>query len=155
MNQWQSKVFFNIYIIIAYDFIISFSVIVLGGLCDCCNDYRLCCYGCWCTSCLYGENAVMFDGSDYSDACWTFLAASRNPFAMMEIIKNRTALRMKYRLPEEPCDDCLVMSCCTPCAVCQATRELKYRISLPSECLLLLYIRTFYISISILINDYS
>lgn len=50
------------------------------------------------------------------DACpWTSVAATRR------------ALREKYNLPEEPCDDCSVIFWCAPCSVCQAARELKNR----------------------------
>jgi Cys-rich protein (TIGR01571 family) len=89
---------------------------------------------------LYGENAVQIDGSDYDDACWTYIAAGRNPYFVVEITNNRRALREKYGLPEEPCDDCSVVSFCSLCAVCQAARELKFRSNMPSKYILLMKI---------------
>jgi hypothetical protein len=49
------------------------------------------------------------------------------------ITNNRRILRLRYGLAEEPCDDCLVITCCAPCAVCQAARELKIRKDMPGE----------------------
>lgn len=39
----------------------------------------------------------------------------------------RQALRKKYNLKEEPCDDFVVTLCCGPCALCQEAREIKAR----------------------------
>jgi Cys-rich protein (TIGR01571 family) len=39
----------------------------------------------------------------------------------------RQALRKKYNLKAEPCDDCPTTLCCGPCALCQEARELKAR----------------------------
>ena len=40
---------------------------------------------------------------------------------------NRKKLRKKYRLQEEPCNDCLVTTFCSSCGVCQEARELETR----------------------------
>lgn len=37
----------------------------------------------------------------------------------------RGEVRTKYNLPSEPCADCCVHLCCSPCAVCQEAREIK------------------------------
>ncbi len=42
-------------------------------------------------------------------------------------LKKRKILRQKYRLKEEPCNDCLVTAFCSAFAVCQEARELKAR----------------------------
>ncbi len=132
MNNWQSKFFFSKNI--PEDFsAISHFTIHIAGICDCFDDCGICCYGCWCTSCLYGENAVQIDGSDYDDACWAFITSGRNPLAFVELMDNRRTLREKYSLPEEPCNDCTVIFCCLPCAVCQAARELKFWNNMPGE----------------------
>jgi len=45
---------------------------------------------------------------------------------------NRSRLREHFALPEEPCRDFLVHLFCTPCAICQESRELKNRGADPS-----------------------
>jgi Cys-rich protein (TIGR01571 family) len=132
MTNWQSK-FFDLKDIHEHFPAISHSAINIGGLCGCFDDCRICCYGCWCTVCLHGENAQQIDGSDYDAACLTYCCSVKNILACLPIIDNRKALRNKYRLAEEPCNDCLVGFCCTPCAVCQAARELKIRKNIPGE----------------------
>ena len=124
----------SFYFIAIFSFLSDvFQTADIGGLYDCCNDCDICCYGCWCPSCLYGENAVQIDGSDYDEACMIYFLAGRNPLAVIPLTDNRRALREKYALPEEPCDDCSVVSFCSPCAVCQAARELKIRNNMPSK----------------------
>jgi len=152
MNNWQSKFFLIWGIFVNVFSAISHSAINIGGICDCFDDCGICCYGCWCTACLYGENAQQIDGSDYDDACFTYCFAGRNIFAWIPLTDNRRALREKYGLPEEPCDDCTVMSFCTPCAVCQAARELKIRSNMPGEYFLLMSIIR--ISIPSFVNDF-
>ncbi len=61
------------------------------------------------------------------------MAAGRNLYFVTELADNRRALREKFGLPEEPCDDCTVVSFCSPCAVCQAARELKFRSNIPAS----------------------
>ncbi len=39
----------------------------------------------------------------------------------------RRKLRLKYGLPEQPCDDYCTECCCLPCSLAQQTRELKSR----------------------------
>eukprot|EP01018_Ginkgo_biloba_P009125 Gb_37165 [translate_table: standard] len=39
----------------------------------------------------------------------------------------RKKLRAKFNLPEQPCDDCCVHSCCECCALAQEHRELQHR----------------------------
>jgi len=138
MTDWQSK-FFDLKNIHEHFYAIFHSVINIAGLCDCFDDCRICCYGCWCTACLYGENAQQIDGSDYDEACLIY-CCSGNLVAGLSVIDNRRALRYKYGLPEEPCDDCLVIICCAPCSVCQAARELKIRKNMPGESFLFMRI---------------
>ncbi len=132
MTNWQSKCFDLKYICGHFSIVLYFSINP-GGLYNCFDDWRICCYGCWCTACLYGENAVQIDGSDYDEACCIYCCSGQTPCAVIPLIDNRRTLRLKYGLAEEPCDDCLVIFCCAPCAVCQAARELKIRNNIPGE----------------------
>ena len=140
MSNWQSKFYFYFSSSREHFPLFRTFQITKGGLYDCCDDANICCYGCWCTACLYGKNAVQIDDSDYDDACWTYMLANRNPAYVVDLVNNRRALREKYGLPEEPCDDCSVISCYTPCAVCQAARELKIRNNMSGEYILLIRI---------------
>jgi len=132
MTNWQSK-FSHLTNICERCFVILHSLNNIGGLYSCFDDWGICCFGCWCTACLYGENAVKIDGSDYDDACCTYCLSGQSAFGWIPIVDNRRALRNKYGLVEEPCDDCLVIICCGPCAVCQAARELNSRKNMPGQ----------------------
>lgn len=79
------------------------------------------------------RKSVQIDGSDYDDACCTYCLSRQNPSGWIPIVDNRRALRNKYGLVEEPCDDCSVIICCGPCAVCQAARELNSRKNMPGQ----------------------
>jgi Cys-rich protein (TIGR01571 family) len=41
----------------------------------------------------------------------------------------RKTLRDRYRIQDD-CNNCLVTTCCSECAICQEARELKFRSSL-------------------------
>ena len=45
---------------------------------------------------------------------------------------SRSRLREHFALPEKPCSDYWVHICCTPCAICQESRELKNQGADPS-----------------------
>jgi Cys-rich protein (TIGR01571 family) len=141
MANWQSKLL-NLENIDENFVVISYCLIDKGGLFDCCDDCGICCYGCWCTGCLYAENATRIDGSDYTEA-YEIYCSPRWGFSSPKIIDNRRALRDKYGLAEEPCDDSLVILCCAPCSVCQAARELKIRNNIQGEFFSLYLLKAF------------
>jgi len=136
MNNWQSKLF-NLKNIHEHFSVISYFVINIAGLCDCFDDWDICCYGCWCTARLYAQNAQQINGTNYDDAYYTYLNSGPDACPWVPVTATRRALRKKYGLPEEPCDDCRVIFWCAPCSVCQAARELKIRNNMLGECILL------------------
>ncbi|GMH40498.1 hypothetical protein BSKO_08402 [Bryopsis sp. KO-2023] len=93
------------------------------GLFDCCSDCETMCYGMWCTPCLYGENVAKLTGSGCCMPACLYLMCPQ--FACCFAGPNRTQLRNKYNLDEEPCSDCCVHWLCSRCAVCQEARHLK------------------------------
>jgi len=100
----------------------------LESLCGCLNDAHICCYGCWCCCCLYGQNAAKIDNHS---TCLTHCCA----YSLMSLIGcccfihavERGQLREKYGLEEHVCGDCFITCCCAPCAICQEAREIKTR----------------------------
>eukprot|EP00892_Ulva_mutabilis_P003657 jgi/Ulvmu1/1663/UM114_0034.1 len=61
--------------------------------------------------------------------CCLFIVAAQFCCAERWLLgtQRRATLRRKYGLPEDPCADCCVGWCCTPCALCQEWRELDRR----------------------------
>ncbi|KAK9828699.1 hypothetical protein WJX72_001590 [[Myrmecia] bisecta] len=94
---------------------------------DCCSDGALCCFGYHLTPCLFGDNVDRLRGGGCCSPCLSYYCLSL--FCLQGLVagETRAALRNKYNLPQEPCDDCVVHCFCTPCAVCQEARELKRR----------------------------
>lgn len=105
----------------------------IASLCSCFDDWNICCYGCWCTARLYAKNAQQINGTNYDEAYFTYLNFGHDACPWIPVTATRKALREKYGLPEEPCDDCTVIFWCAPCSVCQAARELKIRNNMPSK----------------------
>lgn len=110
----------------------------VAGLYDCCDDCNICCYGWWCTARLYAKNAQQINGTNYDEAFFTYLNSGQDACPWIPVTATRKALREKYGLPEEPCDDCTVIFWCAPCSVCQAARELKYRNNMSGRSFLIL-----------------
>lgn len=99
------------------------------GLCGCFNDMAICCYGCWCLPCLYGENSSKAsDGGSCCCPATLFCLCMYCPWLVCCISgPTRTVIRSKYHLREAPCSDCCVHFWCTCLAVCQEGREIKIR----------------------------
>lgn len=88
---------------------------------------RICCYGFWCHSCLYGENAEAIDGSSCVGNCCLYHLLGSCSLCWIPHMRKRKVLRDKFRLEGESWKDCLVSACCAGCSVCQEARELKAR----------------------------
>ncbi|UJR34783.1 hypothetical protein I4U23_027564 [Adineta vaga] len=86
-----------------------------SALFDCFDDGDICLYGCFCSVCLYGQNAERIDES----SCFVHMT-------------KRKALRERFDLLED-CDDCLVTTFCSSCAICQEARELDFRLNSSSN----------------------
>eukprot|EP00937_MAST-01D_sp_MAST-1D-sp2_P002148 g2148.t1 len=108
-----------------------------SGLFDCCDDLETCCWGTWCTACLYGQNAQKIDGSScpLCCVCWSLVSQISGGPCLVAGPK-RSKMRAAYALPPtdicccgEEFDDFVVhcLPCTMPCAVCQEARELQVR----------------------------
>ncbi|KAL0970244.1 hypothetical protein UPYG_G00239290 [Umbra pygmaea] len=94
-----------------------------SGICDCCEDIQICCFGFWCPCCLMCQIS-----SDFGECfCLGLLdmCASWIPSASLAL---RSSMRERYRIQHGSiCSDCAVVTFCTQCAWCQMARELKHR----------------------------
>eukprot|EP00301_Raphidiophrys_heterophryoidea_P003596 c11618_g1_i2.p1 GENE.c11618_g1_i2~~c11618_g1_i2.p1 ORF type:complete len:160 (-),score=14.78 c11618_g1_i2:237-716(-) len=97
------------------------------------------CWGTWCIPCVYGQIMSLYNtgetGGDCGDcrSCCllTTLCALKVGYVIpLLTCQTRKQIRARYRLPEEPCNDCLLHCCCLSCALIQEWRELMYRHSL-------------------------
>jgi Cys-rich protein (TIGR01571 family) len=82
-----------------------------SGLCDCCNDCGVCCYGYCCWSCLACDVAKSLDEAIFY-CCLSELY--------------RQKIRYQYRIQGSACQDFCAIHWCCVCSFCQMYRELKY-----------------------------
>jgi len=95
----------------------------------CCSDLSTCCYGCFCTPCLFGENVskTSKDSGCFPSCCGYCLT---RPGCCCFIHKPaRIHFREAYGLQEDQgCGSDLCGAwCCSVCGVCQEAREMKAR----------------------------
>ncbi|CAF1252769.1 unnamed protein product [Rotaria sordida] len=98
------------------------------SLCGCFDDYSSCCYGFFCTPCLFGSNAKKINDHNCFFMCCLYSILTSCYLCWIPHLFQRQLLREKYNLKENPsCGDCLTTLCCGPCAICQEAREIKSR----------------------------
>lgn len=105
-----------------------------GGLCDCCQDCRVCWLTLFCPCVTFGMNI----NNLYSSKGIGFLAGGlycllhyfTGCCCLLGMVQ-RKEIRDKYNLPSSPMGDCCLHCCCHPCGLCQEARELKIRRALP------------------------
>ncbi|KAG2489090.1 hypothetical protein HYH03_012316 [Edaphochlamys debaryana] len=94
----------------------------MGSICD---DTRLCLQGCFCTSCLFGSNyAALRDTGCWGPCCLYFWCRCMVCMFASDV---RHEIRAKYNLRPEPCNDLVTHLFCSPCALCQEAREVRYQ----------------------------
>ncbi|KAL5009949.1 hypothetical protein ScPMuIL_012254 [Solemya velum] len=84
-----------------------------SGICGCLSDLRTCSYTCCCLCCMMGDTAERL-GDCY---VMPYLV----PAATMGM---RIRIRSMGGIKGTICNDCVMSTCCYPCAVCQMSREL-------------------------------
>ncbi|XP_075696396.1 cornifelin homolog B-like [Rhinoderma darwinii] len=82
---------------------------------DCFNDMGVCLCGTFCVPCLACRVA-----SDYGECCCL-------PIVGGAVLALRTGLRERHHIPGTICNDCVCLTFCGPCTLCQMARELKAR----------------------------
>ncbi|KAM5132294.1 cornifelin homolog B-like [Mantella aurantiaca] len=82
---------------------------------DCFDDCGVCLCGTFFPLCLACKVA-----SDYGECCCL-------PVLGGAVLAMRTGIRERHRIPGTICNDCVCLTFCGPCTVCQMSRELKVR----------------------------
>ncbi|XP_062611147.1 placenta-specific gene 8 protein-like [Saccostrea cucullata] len=83
------------------------------GLFDCCSDIKSCLIGNFCFPC-----AVCNLASRTGECCLMPFCVSGGTVLM------RSRIRTIGGIQGSACNDCMVLTCCGPCGVCQMQREL-------------------------------
>ncbi|MBN3305180.1 PLAC8 protein, partial [Amia calva] len=87
------------------------------GICNCCDDMGICCYGLFCLPCLECQTA-----SEMGECCCLpCLCPGIAPVAM------RTGIRERYGIPGSILVDAIALCFCHCCVFCQMAREIKNR----------------------------
>lgn len=82
----------------------------------CYDDMNTCCYGTWCPFCLNARNFAHIREEEVQ-SCHIFCVA--NPFWVRQLYKKQRHMKINYFI------DCMAVSFCTPCAICQDAREIQ------------------------------
>ncbi|CAF3774136.1 unnamed protein product, partial [Adineta steineri] len=97
------------------------------SLFGCCSDLSTCCYGCFCTACLFGENVrkTSTDAGFFGGCCGYFLTQAGCCCLVHKPARIR--FREAYGLQEGHglASDFCASWCCSACGVCQEAREIK------------------------------
>lgn len=113
------------------------------SLCSCFDNFKYCCYVCWCTSCAIADLRASLDGSSgtwwgsavalavlYIASCtpytfWIF-GAIWNIVACVFLLQVASQMRQRLNIRQgDQCMDCLMSWCCVACRTCQLGRELE------------------------------
>ena len=113
-----------------------------SGLCDCCST-PACCLACCCPCCVFGQIAVTMTpeevccGGNYGGSCClyyllvmptqfvdvllapTSAASIILPIGTLMHCPLRSAIRRKHKIPGDDCEDCVIVWCCSCCALAQ------------------------------------
>ncbi|XP_056398471.1 cornifelin homolog isoform X2 [Hyla sarda] len=82
---------------------------------DCFKDIPVCLCGTFLTPCLACRVA-----SDFGECCCL-------PAVGGAVLALRTGIRERHHIPGTICNDCVCLTFCGPCTLCQMARELKAR----------------------------
>merc|ERR1712070_467600 len=83
------------------------------GLCDCFDDFSICCYGAFCLPCATASARTNYDGSN-----WCF-----NCLCMSPVLVRNIAREGMWNIGGNCLADVLIGCFCAPCSVCQILRE--------------------------------
>ncbi|MBN3310652.1 cornifelin homolog [Amia ocellicauda] len=91
------------------------------GICDCCQDLKICCCSFWCFPCFACQTT-----REYGEClCLPLLDMSGciPPIGLTL----RAGTRERYGIKDTVCNDCLYTVFCYTCSWCQIAREIKLR----------------------------
>ncbi|XP_030043251.1 cornifelin homolog [Microcaecilia unicolor] len=95
------------------------------GVCDCCDDLGICCFGFWCLPCFMCKTADDF-GECLCLPLLEILAGYGVPCPPISMAM-RSGVRERYGIQGSICNDCCILCWCYNCAWCQMSREIKKR----------------------------
>lgn len=104
-------------------------------LTNCCAEpggSELCMKGLFCGCCLYGENVAQLGmratcGGNSGAACAFWAVMAMCGLCCIPQSITRKDIKHEYGHEDPESNDCLVSTCCSPCALCQEARELEVR----------------------------
>ncbi|XDV54111.1 hypothetical protein PO909_022473 [Leuciscus waleckii] len=103
-----------------------------SGLFGCCEDCSSCCYAFWCFPCFtcsttgaFGEGTCLPLLDIFGPGFLAFFGIST--CVPPVTLGMRVAIRYKYDIGGNICDDIMVSCCCMWCSWCQISREMKAR----------------------------
>ncbi|CAH8358859.1 unnamed protein product [Eruca vesicaria subsp. sativa] len=104
------------------------------GLCDCHADGHICVQTAILPCVSFAQNSEIVSRGTIPclNAGLIHLALGFVGCCWLYAFPSRSRLREHFALPEKPCSDYWVHICCTPCAICQESRELKNQGADPS-----------------------
>ncbi len=101
-----------------------------SSICDCCLEPGMCLTGTLCPCILYGKNV---ENLTNKSCCLNACCCCILPCSVFLRTPYRRMIRNKWKLDSDPCNDCCVSLWCPLCALCQETREIRYRQDLDSK----------------------
>jgi len=98
------------------------------GICDCCDDVKVCCTSWFCHICnvAYQRSAT----EDRECTCGDCMFVWCYPHGAM--VATRGAIRAKYQIEGSCCGDWCTLTFCTVCAIAQQTRQLTGKGATPA-----------------------
>ncbi|XP_007231248.2 placenta-specific gene 8 protein-like [Astyanax mexicanus] len=102
------------------------------GLCDCCQDMNNCCFAFWCCPChacstteKFGENRCL----PLVDICGPAVMAAFGVAICVPpvALSMRVAVRYRYQISGDICEDIAITCFCAWCSWCQMNREITQR----------------------------
>lgn len=102
-------------------------------LCGCTENWEICCDEFWCSYChigyMYGYLETGTQKMDPLACCGTcvvdyFIGGIARCLVIMHL---RGRLTVRYGIPEDGCETCMLSCCCSSCVMCQMHREMDVR----------------------------
>ncbi len=101
-----------------------------SSICDCCIEPGMCLTGTFCPCILFGKNV---ENLTNKSCCLNAFCCCILPCSLFLRAPYRRRIRNRWQLETDTCNDCCVSLWCPLCALCQETREIRYRQDLESK----------------------
>jgi Cys-rich protein (TIGR01571 family) len=88
------------------------------ALCGCCSDVSVCLYGAFCLPCLTASTWARLRSEECTPC---HCPCPTHPSWVRQFVKRKYGMEANYL------GDCVIYTCCFPCANCQDAREVRVR----------------------------